>query len=237
MPLHDWNDPAGWEGVHLLWMTELFRHIKSQLPAGYRAHLGTAPAIAFDSASLRPDVSVKTAPASATGPAAAATMPAADESGELEPDTEVAVATIDPVPILYVEHGVRLVAAVELISPRNKDRPASRTNCVGRYVSYLLSEVNLLLVDVHPRPVAFSFADRIAAELQVAQAPLAAPMAVSYRIGGPAATGGRLLATWRRTLAPGESLPRLPLALTGLQSVNVDLEATYARAAADAYLA
>jgi hypothetical protein len=34
MPLHDWNDPAGWKGVRLLWMTELFRHIKAQLCRG-----------------------------------------------------------------------------------------------------------------------------------------------------------------------------------------------------------
>jgi hypothetical protein len=59
---------------------------------------------------------------------------------------------------------------------------------------------------------------------------------VSYRVGEPAATGGRLLAIWRRPLLPGERLPTLPLYLEVNLSVAVNLEATYSRAAADAYL-
>lgn len=28
MPLHDWTDRAGWEGMHRLWITELLRWVK-----------------------------------------------------------------------------------------------------------------------------------------------------------------------------------------------------------------
>ncbi len=52
MPLHDWTDRAGWEGVHHLWITELLRWIKPRLPAGYRAYIGAAPMLAVG---RRPD--------------------------------------------------------------------------------------------------------------------------------------------------------------------------------------
>jgi hypothetical protein len=62
------------------------------------------------------------------------------------------------------------------------------------------------------------------------------PLAVSYRVGEPAATGGRLLAIWRRPLTVGAPLPTMPLPLGVDMRVQVDLEETYNRAAADAYL-
>jgi hypothetical protein len=107
---------------------------------------------------------------------------------------------------------------------------------VTRYLGYLFEGVHLLLVDVHRRPIGFSFADRIAQELQIEQPACPAPLAVSYRVGEPAATGGRLLAIWRRPLAVGDPLPTLPLPLTVAVSIAVDLETTYLQAAADAYL-
>jgi hypothetical protein len=138
--------------------------------------------------------------------------------------------------LLCVETQHRLVAAVELISPRNKDRLTSRASYLSRYLGYLLEGVHLLLVDVHRRPLDFSFADQIAGELRMDRPPCPAPFAVSYRVGEQAATGGRLLAVWRRLLTPGQALPELPLPLTVEMAVPVDLEGTYSRAAADAYL-
>jgi hypothetical protein len=94
-----------------------------------------------------------------------------------------------------------------------------------------------MLVDVHPRPQGFSFADAIAAELDLPDQPrLPAPFAVAYRVGGPAATGGSMIDIWRRPLAGGLPLPSLPLPITMDAAVTVDLEQTYVRAAADAYL-
>ena len=46
MPLHDWTDRGGWEGVHHLWITELLRWVKPRLPMGYRAYIGSAPLLA-----------------------------------------------------------------------------------------------------------------------------------------------------------------------------------------------
>src|SRR5207248_4889299 len=127
-------------------------------------------------------------------PPAAVEPPSNGPSAADEPDDEVAVAVIDPGTSLYVEVRGRLVAAVELISPRNKDRQVARNAYAGRYVGYLLEGVHLLLVDVHRRPIGFSFADFIAQALQMRQPACPPPAAVSYRVGEPAATGGRPLA-------------------------------------------
>ncbi len=229
MPLHDWSDRPGWEGMHLLWIAELLRWVKPRLPEGYRTFLGSTPRLAVGAPAARPDLGVR----EWTDPATPG-RGAGDQA--VEPDEEVAVATIEPDAALFVERAGRLVAAVELVSPRNKDRPLARSTYLARYLGYLLDGVHLLLVDAHPRPAGFSMADRIAAELQLHQPPLPTPLAVSYRVGEPAPTGGRLLALWRRPLAIGQPLPALPLALTTELAVTVDLESTYTGAATDSYL-
>jgi hypothetical protein len=106
-----------------------------------------------------------------------------------------------------------------------------------RYLGYLLGGVHLFLVDVHPQPIGFSFVDQIAAQFQLPSDSFPPPFAAVFRVGEPAATGGRMLAIWRRQLAPGGALPTLPLPLDVHSAVSVDLESTYMRAAVDAYLA
>jgi hypothetical protein len=237
MPFHDWNDRTGWEGVHHLWIAELLHWVKPRLPAGFRAYIGSAPLLAVGAPEGRPDVGVHRWPGQENAEADSSTSgPSTEPREQIEPDVELAVATLDPGTALWVEQNGRLVAAVELVSPRNKDRPSAREAYLMRYLGYLLESVNLLMIDVHPRPVGFSFADRIAGELSIEQAPLPPPSAVNYRVGEPAASGGRFLAIWRRALRPGESLPSLPLSLNTHSEVLVDLERTYSAAAAEAYI-
>jgi hypothetical protein len=143
--------------MHLLWITELLRWVRPRLPGGYRAFVGTAPLLAVGGSGGRPDVHVHQwsgRPGREAEPAPESRTPT---GVELEPDVELAVATLDPGHALFVERGDRLVAALELISPRNKDRVAARDAYVARYLGYLLESVHLLLVDVHRRPAGFSF--------------------------------------------------------------------------------
>jgi hypothetical protein len=157
-----------------------------------------------------------------------------DSGLSLSPDIELAVSTLEPGVSVSIEKEGRLIAAIELISPRNKDRPDSRLTYVTRYLAYLHESVHLLLVDVHRRPIGFSFADEIAADLSINQESMPAPLAVSYRVGDPAATGGRFLAIWRRAMTVGSILPTLPLALDMDSMVPVNLELTYNAAAIEA---
>src|SRR5262249_29090568 len=131
MPLHDWTDRSGWDGVHSIWLVELLRAVKPQLPPDYRAYLGTAPTVAIDAPIGNPDVHVRRENGNG------AIGSAASDGADLEPEVQVVVATLDPTKSLFVELQGRLIAAVEVISPRNKDRPSARANYAGRYLGYL----------------------------------------------------------------------------------------------------
>jgi hypothetical protein len=230
MPLHDWAALPGWEGVHQVWGVELLYAIKPQLPPAYRAYIGTTPTFAIGGPEDgRPDVGVRDWPG---GESPAGRVP---DPGPV-PDEEVAVATLAADTALLVERAGRLVAAVELVSPRNKDRASAQAAYAGAYAGYLLRGVHLLLVDVHRRPAAFSFADQVARALGLGPLALPAPHAVAYRVGGPSPDGGRFLAVWRRPLVVGEPLPQMRLPLSPEESVAVDLEGTYRRATEAAYL-
>src|SRR5262245_34158233 len=122
MPLHEWTDRPGWEGMHHLWITELLRWVKPRLPAGDRAYIGSAPVLAIGAPGGHPDVGVgrraaDEVPETGCSPAEVSSGP----GDPMEPDLELAVAAPDPGTSLWVEQGGRLVAAVELISPRKKD--------------------------------------------------------------------------------------------------------------------
>ncbi len=52
------------------------------------------------------------------------------------------------VQVLSDEEGPRLVAAIELVSPANKDRPANRRMFAVKCASYLHSGVSVIMVDV-----------------------------------------------------------------------------------------
>ncbi len=235
MPLHDWRDDRGWDSIHLVWQNQLLDWIQPRLPAGYRAYLGAVPALTIDIPNGRPDLSVRNwrppqAPAAASD---AATPPAQDT---MAPDAEsVATLTLDPMRAIHIDLHGQLIAAVELVSPRNKDRPDSRDRYLARYLGYIRQGVHLLLIDVLPRPAGFSFADAMAANLGFEQPACPAPFAVSYRVG-ESVPDGTLLARWVRPLRVGAPLPTIPLALTVQEWIPIDLEHTYREAARRVYL-
>jgi hypothetical protein len=234
MPLHDWTDDRGWDSVHQLWITSLLYWLQERLPVGYRAYLGSVPGLTIAAEPGRPDLSVRTWPS--PDPQGGATPAAALLEGP-EPDFH-AVSLLGPElqSAVHIFHQGRLVAAVELVSPRNKDRPSSREFYRNRYLGYLWSGVHLLLVDVHRRPMGFSFVEAIAAEMQCAFPAGLPPHAVSWNVGGRTPEGGRFLDGWYRPLVVGEALPTLPLTLATERRLQIDLERTYAEAARRAYL-
>jgi len=175
-------------------------------------------------------------PTSGCGTGRPSRTPPRESATTAPPDAEaVAAFALDPQRAVHIDlHGV-LIAAIEIVSPRNKDRPDARERYLGRYVGYVRQGVHLMLVDVLRRPADFSFADAIAANLGFGQPPCPVPFAVSYRVGEPVPEG-TILAVWRRAMQVGQPLPTIPLALNPEQSVVIDLEHTYAESARRVYL-
>lgn len=235
MPLHDWTDDRGWDSIHLVWQNQLLEWVQPRLPAGYRAYLGAVPALTIDTPNGKPDLGVRNWNSPQTPPATSQVSEPANGSAPA-PDAEVvATLTLDPLRAIHIDLHGQLIAAIELVSPRNKDRPDSRERYTSRYCGYIHNAVHLLLVDVLPRPHGFSFADAIAASIGIEQPPCAVPFAVSYRVGEPVPEG-TLLARWVRPFKIGDPLPTLPLALNVHQSVEIDLDHTYREAARRVYL-
>lgn len=232
MPLHDWRDDRGWNSIHTVWQTTMLAQLQERLPAGYRAYIGSVPALTIDAPNGRPDLNVR----NWKGPEPVAGEDVAVAEDVAAPDGEaVAAFDLDPQTALHIDLHGQLIAAVEIVSPRNKDRPDSRERYTSRYFGYLRQSIHLLLIDILPRPVGFSFADAIAADLGIQQPPCPVPFAVSYRVGEPVPEG-TLIARWLRPLKVGDPLPTIPLALTVHTAVAIDLEHTYREAARRVYL-
>jgi hypothetical protein len=234
MPLHDWTDERGWDSVHPFWLTYLVEWIQPRLPEGYRAFLGGVPALTVASGNGKPDISFcQWTPE----------LPADDgisEATGLKPDLEASVAIrLDPQLAVHIDLHGQLIAAIELVSPRNKDRVDARETYTSRYLGYLRLGVHLMLVDVLPRPKGFSFSDAITTSLGMELSPLPPPFTAAYRVGKVVPVGddmGSLVGLWRRPLKVGQPLPTLPLPLNVHRAVVIDLEETYKRAAKRAYL-
>lgn len=225
MPLHDWTDERGWDSVHPLWLTYLLEYVQERLPEGYKAFLGGIPSLTVDSGHGKPDVSVRQwgpGPAAETGTVG---------TGVLEPDLEASVA-------FRLAPQRAVLAALELVSPCNKDRADAKETYSNRYLGYLRLGVHLLLVDVLPRPNGYSFYE-ITSGLGMDLPPLPPPFAAAFRVGEVVPVGddmGSLVGLWRRPLRVGQPLPTLPLPLSVHRAVLIDLEETYQRAAKRAYL-
>jgi hypothetical protein len=234
MPLHDWTDERGWDSVHPFWLAYLVEWIQPRLPEGYRAFLGGVPALTVEADNGKPDVSVRQW---GTGLPAKEVM---TETAVLEPDLEANVfIRLDPQRAVHIDFHGQLIAALEVVSPRNKDRTNAKETYSNRYLGYLRLGVHLMLVDVLPRPRGFSFSDIITTGLGLELPPLPPPFAVAYRVGEVVPVGddmGSLLALWRRPLRVGQPLPTLPLPLSVHRAIPIDLEETYQRAAKRAYL-
>src|SRR5205807_3809570 len=116
------------------------------------------------------------------------------------------------VQVLNEEEGPRLVAAVELISPANKDRPATRQAFAVKCGSYLLQGVALALVDVVTSRLANlhgQLLTLLGVAADAAEVAAGSLYATAYR-SGPGKDGERL-EYWLEPLILGGTLPTLPL--------------------------
>lgn len=172
MPLHDWTDERGWGSVHPLWLTYLLEYLQERLPEGYKAFLGGVPSLSVDSGQGKADVSVREWGRESV----AQIQTAASGTSVLEPDLEAnVVVRLDPQRAVHIDFHGQLIAAIEIVSPRNKDRADSKETYTNRYLGYLHLGVHLMLVDVLPRPRRFSFSDAITTGLGLELPPLLPP--------------------------------------------------------------
>jgi hypothetical protein len=197
------------------------------LPAGYRAipniHLGSQ--VQVDVATLHRDE--EELQVASNG--AVATAVWAPPKPALVVAADLADLDTIEIEIRSDEEGYRIVAAIELVSPANKDRPSHRQAFAAKCAAYLQQDVSVVVVDVVTER-----RENLHEELmdlldlgEEAKATGAAPLyAVAYRAIGRD-EGSPRLEIWPHALKLGESLPVLPLWLAHDLAVPLDLEASY----------
>ncbi|MFO0804118.1 MAG: DUF4058 family protein [Gemmataceae bacterium] len=228
MPLRDHfrsplNRRPKWETVHGAWPATIAFRLNSILPPHYRGevsvHLGTL--VEVDIAAFQRDDSVGDSTKGCfeeTGAAWASDSPTLLlETEELTP-AEYEVRVYD--------QGETLVAAIELVSPSNKDRPQCRHAFVDNCHAMLQQNVCVVIVDTvtNLKPNLYAeLAERLGAkEPAIADSSI---YAVTCRTR-PGRRGVRVEA-WEHRLAVGSPLPTLPLYLNEELRVPLELEATY----------
>jgi hypothetical protein len=135
------------------------------------------------------------------------------------------------VEVLSTEGGRTLVAAIELVSPGNKDRSTKRRLFAAKCATYLSRGIGLVVLDVVTSRQG-NLHNELADLLQLDTSfwmPAGQPLyTVAYR---PLRSDGvEKVECWPTPLAVGQSLPTVPLSLGAEWCVPVDLEESYREA-------
>jgi hypothetical protein len=144
---------------------------------------------------------------------------------------KVALAGLDACEVrVYDDETARtLVAAVEVVSPANKDRTESRRAFVAKCASYLQQVVALVIIDVVTSR-RYNLYKQLAEFLGMSRAGRAAVSTSLYAVACRTMRQRRRVVSeiWPAALQVGAHLPILPLYLTADLAVPLDLEASYA---------
>ena len=125
-----------------------------------------------------------------------------------------------------VSESRRLVAAVEIVSPRNKDRADARDAFVSKCHALLQEQVCVVIVDPVTVRGANLYADLAR---RIGAAPPATADASIYAVCCRPLTGGgrHRVEAWEHVLAVNAPLPTLPLWISESRYVPLELERTY----------
>ncbi|HYT88811.1 MAG TPA: DUF4058 family protein [Gemmataceae bacterium] len=231
MPLQDHFRPPlstrrHWHSFQNAWATYISSALNERLPAGYFAEANVQFASEIDVAAFEEAGRPEAAEGAGTTAVATAKLNWAPPAPVLTlPFTPL--AEIVEIVIFSGSGGPTLAGAVELVSPANKDRPATREALVSKCAAYLQQGVGLVLVDVVTER-AGNLHDELLARLGTDAVSLGGSLyATAYR---PVERGGKpSLDVWQEALALGQPLPTLPLWLRGGLCLPVELESAYER--------
>jgi hypothetical protein len=233
MPLRDHfrpplDDVHSWDELHGMWPAMIVRQLVEVLPEPYfaapRVHLGTLY-----------EINVGTYGEADT-----------EDSGRDAGNGGVAVATYAPpkptltlqprlpnqdvyeVRIYESRRNRRLVAAIEIVSPSNKDRPESRGAFVSKVAALLKQDICVSIVDVvstsdfNLYAELMNFLESTDPALGDAPPPMYA-VTVRMRYEGRR----RMMDNWYHPLSIGQSLPTLPVWLKESWAISLELESSY----------
>jgi hypothetical protein len=238
MPLRDHFRPpvskkSSWEGFHAMWPTTIVQGLRTQLPPGFiaepRVHLGTLMEV--DVGALEADEAPRfgALQANGNGGVATARWTAAEPVvlAETEPPDEYEYE----VRVFDLDRERRLVAAIEFVSPGNKDRPESRDSFVAKCAALLRKGVAVSIVDV-VTVRQFNLYARLMEFVGHPDQTMSPETPAIYAASCRWVTRG----TRAKLQAVGQPLPTLPLWLDDDKVVPLNLEESYERACHDLWI-
>jgi hypothetical protein len=223
------SDQRNWKGFHNEWATYLSADLNRRLPPGWFATTEVDFGVEIDVAALDESGQIKCAleTVATSGSDVGTWVPAA-------PQLTVGLPLITDVVEVQVFHasgGRNLVGAIELISPRNKDRTESQQAFLAKCESLLVAGVGLIIIDIvtdRRANLHRGILDRFDCEVDIGEVGSEGRLYVAaYHPVQRDQTA--MLDVWHEPVHVGESLPALPLFLRGGPCVRVDLDGTYRR--------
>ncbi len=232
MPLRDHfrpplDDVASWEEFHGGWPMEIVRSLFRLLPPGYvaapRVHHGAF--IEVDVATFEKGEPTQRWTAENGGDTATAVWAPPQPTRAVEtdlPDTdEYEVRVYD------ARRGRRHVAAIEIVSPANKDRPEHRRAFVAKCSAILQKHVSVSIIDLVTTRQFNLYVDLMELLGQPNPFPGVDPPQYAVACRYISRNDRWCLETWEEPLTLGQPLPVLPLWLADDISVPLDLEESY----------
>jgi hypothetical protein len=245
MPLKDHfhpplKDRPAFTSVHAMWATQIVSRLNLQVLSNEyvsQAELKLGPSVEIDVATLDTrtvtEKSDRNGAVEDEGGVAVAVERKTDTAPS--PGLSAPLAVYDPdvfeIRVLYDIEGWKLVAAIELVSEANKDRPEHRRALATKVAGYIQKGISAVVVDIVTNRTA-NFHAEIAGVMkwpdELGWESATDLSAVSYR------TIRRnkqvQLDVWPQSLAVGKELPTLPLWLAADVAVPLELEPTYTEA-------
>lgn len=127
---------------------------------------------------------------------------------------------------IYTQDEFRLVAAIELVSPSNKDRPENRQTFVNKCETLLKKNVCVTIVDPVTNRTSNLFGELLD-ELDIPRTAVSRSGIYAVTCRGQRNGSRWRLESWEHELAVGATLPTLPVWVSPDLRFPLELEATY----------
>lgn len=232
MPLRDHFRPPldskrHWESMNATWPVTIVARLRPNLPKGFfaepRVHLGISAE--NDVASFEDELAFQSAAENGGGVATAVWAP---PRPTLSVYTHLPAQDAFEVRVYDERHGRRLVAAIEIASPANKDRPETRRMFAAKCASLMHERVAVVIVDVVTTRTS-NLCGELLELIGHSDPRLGAepPLLYSNSCRMTKQNGDWLLETWLESLSLGAVLPTMPLWLADNLAVPLELENSY----------